>query len=124
MKSLNGDKFIYCKYWQNWSRVLRLKGRYFGQVEVTLTPINSHSDYAWKEKSFLNINIRQHLTDTKDDIIVDDLPDSVYDDMVSRIGKELTDRLIHEDFLPNIDFEKYRSLCNGGAPFNLIRKIK
>lgn len=42
--------------------------------------------------------------------------------MKDRLDHNLVDRLLHEDLLSCIDWDKYKKLCNGGASFYDIQK--
>lgn len=114
VKSKNGDKFIWSSYWHKWSRILvPMTNKVMWQVEVDLQPND--------EKR--TINIRRHCTmKSAHDKIVSELPMEVVEGMQKRFGEEITQRLLHEDFLPNIDWDKYEKRCNGGAEFDTIKK--
>lgn len=115
-----GKKFRYSSYWGTWSRVLRWQDKNQTQVEVDLTPVNSCWDFQWERTK--RINIREHSTSPgKSDKSTDELPLEVLNKMVSMLGGELVHRLLNEDFLSQIDWDKYQSICNGGASFNEIR---
>jgi hypothetical protein len=113
--------FVLSGYWGTWSRVLgenHPEGRY---IEVNLTPINGATEEEWR-KDVLPIRIRAHSTTRKrDDKIVDRLPAVVEARLIAHLGKELTARLLTEDFLSQIDWALYRKHCNGGANLDDIR---
>lgn len=118
MRSLmypRGGLFLYSAYWGKWSRVLQFMNKDMWQVEVDLTPvIGLTSDWLRVER----LNIREHGTarDARD-VITADLPDHVVETMRTRLPEELVQRLLHEDFLSNIDWTKYNAKNNGGASF-------
>jgi hypothetical protein len=70
------------------------------------------------------INIRRHATaySNHNNKVVTYLPDSALELMKTWLDKPLIERLLHEDFLPYIDWEKERKLSNAGAAFDLIKK--
>jgi hypothetical protein len=122
VKSRNGDMFIFSSYWGTWSRVLRAGNASIPTVEVDLTAINPNSDLAWPKVRA--INIREHRTarSAKDELSLA-LPDYAFDLMKSRMpDQQLLDRLLHEDLLPLIDWQKYQLACNGGAALADILK--
>ena len=122
VKSANGDKFVYCSYWGTWSRLLKPLGKHYGAVEVNLTAINPTSEHGWVDK-VSNLTIRVHRTpNSGNDRIVDTLPLDVYQLMSQWLSDETVERLINEDFISQIDFDKYRKHCNGGAAFELIKQ--
>lgn len=111
--------FHYSSYWHMWSRVLTSthKGRGGNFVEVNLTPIRN-----WQEE-VAGIRIRVHCTSRgRDDKTVATLPPEVRAKMVKNLGEELTQRLLTEDFLSQIDWERYQKACNGGANLADIKK--
>ena len=114
-----------CAYWGTWSRILKAD---YPFVEVDLTPINPHWHGrvrfdVWEKVR--QINIRQHGTsrDKADEFHLE-LPDKMRAFMVDGLGEELTHRLLTEDFLSQIDWNKYDlpGVCNGGAPLSKILK--
>jgi hypothetical protein len=114
--------FVYCSYWGTWGRVLRYMNRNVDQVEVNLTPINAGFG-DWK-KEVGRIVIRKHGTSRdKKDVYQAYLPGEVVDFMKKFLQDDhLVSRLINEDFLSQIDWDKYRKHNNGGAPLDLIKK--
>ena len=87
------------------------------QVEVDLTPINSWRDEEWKKTQ--SIRIRKHCTSPgRRDRETDFLPLWVAKRMVKMLGRPIVERLLYEDFLSQIDWEKYERKCNGGVNFN------
>lgn len=123
VRSKNNNIFIYSSYWGCWSRILQEAtphndGNY---IEVNLTAINPTYEHSWKEQIEM-IRIRRHGTSRdKKDRFVGTLPQEVVDMMLRYLAPELVERLLHEDFLPHIDWNLYRKHCNGGAPFEKIR---
>jgi hypothetical protein len=112
--SRNGDMFFYSSYWRTWSRVLAPEGALdVGIVEVDLTG-------NWERVR--TINIRAHRTARKSgDLLVRELPSEALEAMKKHMpGQAILDVLLHEDLLPQIDWYKYRKVCNGGAAFGNI----
>jgi hypothetical protein len=108
--------FIFSEYWRNWSRILESKNGWF--VEVDLTPIPG---YKWEDIS--QIKIRKHCT-TSNRKPVEKLPVNTIKEMVVNLGEDLTCRLLEEDFLTQIDWEKFKQLNNGGVSLHLCAKKK
>lgn len=107
---------IYSHHWRTWSRVLEAKNGEF--VELNLTHVNGGWD------SVLNEVIRHHRTlRGKKDIEQEFLPMFMRQVLVDKVGEDFANRLLTYDYLPEIDWDKYREISNGGAPFNQIRKI-
>jgi hypothetical protein len=134
--------YSYSKYWRTWSRVLKYDGPWCGSVcvEVNLTPINSSwPDADWDEE-VRPIIIRKHSSTyhplfpvsrflSDGDLVhtcttwcsygfkvVEELPTEIKEMMVEKLGEELVQRLLTEDFLSQIDWDKYDVNCNGGCP--------
>lgn len=124
IRSRNGDMFFYSAYWQCWSRVLAPEGAHeLGIIEVDLTPVNSFQDSAWERVKC--ISVRAHRTARRSgDLLVSELPASVVELMKKRLPptSALLDKLIHDDLMPQIDWYKYRKVCNGGAALGDILK--
>lgn len=121
VKSQNGDMFHYSAYWGSWSRVLRPQFGTNSTVEVDLTAINPSSDYGWPR--VLSCNIRAHRTArATNDILCLSLPAHTVQLMRSRTDEQTFNRLMHEDLLPLIDWDKYRKVDNGGAALANILK--
>lgn len=118
------NKFHYSSYWGKWNRVLQWQNfsgakRVF-QIEVDLQPINSWDPSAWEKTA--KINIRKHCTSpARKDIDSKTLPLYVAKQMIKILGRPLVERLLYEDFLSKIDWEKYERSCNGGASFEAIK---
>lgn len=105
-------EFHYSCTWSTWSRVLSTTDLHGPIVEVNLTPVH---DWA---SEVAQIRIRFHGTPfghCSYDKVTTELPARVRQQMVEKLGEELTERLLTEDFLPQIDYELYRRYCNGGA---------
>lgn len=113
--------FVFSNYWGTWSRVLQfMQGGSIlrAQIEVDLTPVNADG---WKDIE--EIHIRSHITARDDrDVYTADLPDHVLEAMRLRLQAPVIERLLHEDFLPQIDWVKHRAVSNGGA--SLFRCLK
>lgn len=110
--------FVYCAYWGTYSRVLQFmntRGSMFNlQVEVDLTAVNITNAYGWEK--IANINIRRHGTDrSARDIYMAELPSDALWHMKKWLSDEVIHRLLHEDFLPQIDWDLYNRNNNGGC---------
>lgn len=123
MKSQCNNEFYYSSYWGTWSRVLLKRGgEYQYQIELNLTPVNYPSDYACKEAIIRAPWIRKHLTATKESEYTHELPDNVYNAIVSIYGQVKADYLLHHDFLNEIDFNKLlTAYSNGGCSFYCVK---
>lgn len=126
-RSKNNNVFVYSSYWGTWSRVLyhesdrALKQRYdlpySPWIELDLTAINPTTINNWSDK-VQHANIRCHSTTRGDkDKIVGTLPGHVVQLMRRNLTEDCVQKLLHEDYLPYIDFEKGRKACNGGFHF-------
>lgn len=111
-------KYVYSNYWKTWSRVLEYKDGQF--VEVNLTVVNPKDASEWKRNS--SIIIRRHRTSQGEKSFTDVLPIEVIDELESHMSEDIVQRLLYEDFLPQIDWDRYNVYNNGGAEFELIRK--
>lgn len=121
MKSQNGDLFIYNSYWRTWSRVLRPMSDKHDQVEVDLTTPNSDIESEWE--AVRGIHIRKHCTSPRHgDKLEEELPDGVVKHLRCNVDEATLRRLLHEDFLPQIDWDKYQKVDNGGASLSQISK--
>ena len=114
----------FCSYWGVWSRVLGWEGGRY--VEVNLTPIPACYSSSWKT-DVIPIVIRRHGTARdwnggRGDISTNQLPLHILEAMHTALGAELTDRLLTEDFLSQIDWSRYEKSNNAGAPLDMIRK--
>lgn len=121
-------KFHYSAYWGTYSRVLSNDHKlpefpnHMGSiVEVNLTPVNPYHQEGWDRNK--NIIIRRHGTspDKKDQFYAV-LPPEIWKLLDTKFGKELRHRLVTEDFLSQIDWDKHRKVCNGGAALADCRK--
>lgn len=114
--------FHYCAYWGTWSRILsNEKGNV---VEVNLTPINSCYSSSW-ENDVLPIKFRSHGTSPGDrDRFEKELPAEVLANMKKNLGEELTNRLLSEDFLPQIDVPKGKRNNPQGGGFTFAQGAK
>lgn len=122
VRSKNNNVFVFSSYWNTWSRVL-VEMDSHGQahtVEVNLTALGS-SDWIKTE----SINIRRHVTSRdRNDKFVGTLPAKAVEYMREHMSDEIVERLLHEDFLPQIDWSLYSKHCNGGAQFDLIKIVQ
>lgn len=120
---------IYSGYWRHWSRVLYMEADSHLCVEVNLTPPNPTVEWEWKDR-IKPVILRQHRTGRdqwKDKLfrfVVDKSPvyQRLYAEISKHVGAPIAGRLMHEDFLPQIDWPEYQKHCNGGCPFDKCRK--
>lgn len=122
-RSRNNNMFVRGAYWRTWSRILqeRTERGEMYSIEVNLTPVNARRATSWEEQ-VTPIVIRRHMTARMHgDIFVGTLPAEVIEQMHTFLPFETVERLLHEDFLPQIDWDKYKQHCNGGAKFELIK---
>lgn len=113
--------FVYSSYWRTWSRVLKPRTRDSFQVEVNLTPANPTVPASWSQVR--DIVFREHCTARDaNDRYLERLPDSVIADMRLHVDEATIERLLHEDFLPQIDWVLYSQHDNGGCPLRLCQK--
>lgn len=117
-------KFHYSSYWMDWSRVLADPtdaGLGNDYIEVNLTPIPHSYGSTW-DTHVRQVRIRRHWTArATGDIECDELPAQIRQKMVEALGEEKTNRLLTEDFLPQIDWEAFKQR-NGGANLGDILK--
>lgn len=113
-------RYCYSSYWQTWSRlVAECDGNC---VEVNLSPLNG-----WSSKAGLDdvrgIRVRCHRTPkTPNDIVTDQLPPYLLEEMREHLGAELTQFMLTADFVNLVDWQSYRKANNGGASFYRIAK--
>lgn len=117
---MNYKKYVYSSYWRTWSRVLECKDGCF--VEVNLTAINPKDASEWERNS--SIIIRRHRTSQCGNSFSDIIPMYALAELESHMSEDVVQRLLYEDFLPQIDWDRYNAYNNGGAEFELIRKEK
>lgn len=132
----------YSGYWRRWSRVLFLNEKFKGHrvVEVNLSPINEHMKDSW-EQQVLPLVIRAHSTgfdirkhrdgaymmgsDKLFRYVVRNKNSVVYRELRGMMQRslpiEIVQRLLFDDFLSLIDWEKYHKNCNGGCPLGKCR---
>lgn len=117
----NHDWFSYDKYWNTWNRVLVRRGLVQGykkEITISLTPINNlYSEENIKE--ILDLKIRTHQTDTKEDLYTHVLPYTVFNTMSKHFTKEQLDLLLDKDILKYVDLSKLldSKLNHGGVKF-------
>lgn len=117
----NHDWFSYDNYWKTWNRVLVRRGLVQGfkrEIVISLTPIdNLYSEENIKE--ILDLKIRTHQTDTKEDLYTHVLPYTVFNTMSKHFTKEQLDLLLDKDILKYVDLSKLldSKLNNGGVKF-------
>lgn len=110
--------FLYNSYWRTWTRVLLESMNREGIcVEINLTHINGHWDRVPLEI------IRRHTTNRGvNDRLTNVLPLDIQAAIKHNVGEELYKRLLTYDYLPEIDWQKYDKICNGGAEFAKVRR--
>lgn len=111
-------------YWRTYSRVLTFTDGPGAcrQVEVNLTPIPCCYSSSW-ENDVAPIRIRAHCTARHEgDLGMKEPPPEVLAEMKAHLGDDLVHRLLTEDFLSQIDWDKYESVRNGGANLQDILK--
>ena len=107
-------EYHFCSYWNTWSRRLSENNPHGPIIEVNLTPLSygcpvsrcrETNNTPWA-CDVAPIHIRAHGTaSAKRDINTDTLPDDVRAAMIKNLGLQLTERLLTEDFLSQIDFD-------------------
>lgn len=108
--------YQYTAYWRTWSRVLLddFNGQF---IELNLTHVNG--DWGGVK----NETIRVHSTPrAKDDKVQRELPLAIKQAMIASLGSALCLRLLTFDYLPNIDWTRYKQANNGGASYNVITR--
>jgi hypothetical protein len=111
---------VWDSYWGTYSRSLGKIGDY-DKVEVDLTPVNGWTNIDGEEglnvAKVRSINIRRHCTAMdRGDRYLNLLPQQVHHAMIEHLGLDLTRRLLTEDFLPQIDWDKYRLHATAALP--------
>jgi hypothetical protein len=92
------------------------------QIEVDLTPVNIRSPNAdWLRIEDITIR-RHHTARGLHDKYMQELPDHVLANMREQLSEVTIQRLLHEDFLPQIDWSLYSKHCNGGCALHLCIK--
>jgi hypothetical protein len=122
-RKVQANGFTFSGYWHSWSRVLAVGHPAGRVVEVTLTPHN-HGQSAW-DTEVRPIFVRAHCTPLsrdRGDIFLMELPPSVRRLMVASLGEELTNRLLTENFLDQIDWDLYRQKQGSGPGLEDIRR--
>lgn len=123
----------YSGYWRTWSRVLFVDYAKGEWVEVNLTPINPTVRRSWPEQVF-GLVIRHHRTgydprqgDRLFRHVVKNRHSVVYQElkglMLPNVPIEIVHRLLNEDFLSEIDWNRYTEANHGGGgvPFALCK---
>lgn len=125
-------KFHFSNYWGHWSRTLvspNIRPELmnngsvgFEYIELNLTAINGERG-DW-ETEVEPIVFRSHCTiPNYKDKDTEELPADVLDMMKAKLGEELTETLLNDDFLSEIDLNKLRSkMTGGGVCFEDIKK--
>ena len=126
----------YSGYWQKWSRVLFIEknGPYW--LEVNLTPVNPHLQDNWVAQ-VMSLTLRLHLTSmepgrdklfravmkNKHSLVFQEVKTA----MLRRMPIDVVHRLLNEDFLAKLDWERYITAQSsptyrgGGIPFALCK---
>lgn len=90
-------------------------------VEVNLTPISwatARNNEVWVDE-VAGIRIRAHgTTPSPGDVFTYELPNVVGNTMMKHLSPVLLDRLLYEDFLSQINWDRYTQISNGGADLN------
>lgn len=116
--------FVYSRYWNTWSRLLATQhdcSPYtltHAAVELDLTPVNAHREENWAR--IATYRIRAHHTPIAQP--VDQLPENILEEMRLHLSEEVINKLLNYNFLPEIDWTKYKLVVNGGADFDDIKK--
>lgn len=114
--------FVYSSYWRVWSRLLLRQKLGYSAVEIDLTPPDITKADQWQRVA--DVYIRQHRTAPQaQDRLVSELPDMVLNLMKQSIPDEALQRLLTEDFLPQIDWRAYKMYSNGGCAFERCKRI-
>jgi hypothetical protein len=116
--------FVFSAYWRTWSRVLRFSQHgecNQTQVEVDLTATNPTTALHWPRVQAINIR-EHHTARNARDLYTADLPLQVVELMRTWMPEEVVQRLLHEDFLPQIDWDKYQKHNNGGCRLHMCLK--
>jgi hypothetical protein len=115
----------YCSYWGTWSRVICPYTHEHGVIELNLTPVNPGFPHSWAEQ-IEPIIFRHHGTQLgrRDIWGYIPLPEDWKAFMVEKIGEELTNRLLTEDWLPLLDIPKVKwgQPRGGGISFQDCKK--
>lgn len=114
--------FHYSSYWETWSRVLRERDERGNTVELNLTPIRCCSSSTWDNHVKGGVICNYFTVGGPHDKLVPELPPEILDSMVQNLGMKEVYFLLNEDFLPQIDWEKYSRFNNGGCKFALCQK--
>lgn len=118
------SKFKYCNYWMTWNRCFPMFGNNF--IELDLTPVNPGTASAW-EKTKQEV-FRSHGTIDKKDKFVEVLPELIQLRMEKFYGYDLTNRMLHHDYLSEITLEDiFNANCKsngGGVPLQAIKDIR
>lgn len=129
---------VYSGYWRTWSRVLHIDQDGPLMVEVNLTPVNPTMNKSWVEQVF-PLMIRAHTTARNPDggdrlyrYVMKNKQSIVYQEvkkaMLRYCAIELVHRLICDDFLSEICWDRYAAMRispsyrGGGVPFALCKR--
>lgn len=129
---------VYNAYWRKWSRVLHLPKDHGWMVELNLTPIDPSKTDNWVAQVY-PMMIRVHLTglnfqagDRVYRHIVKNKASVVYQEvrhaLLRKVPIEIVHRLVNEDFISEIDWERYVTAQaspfyrGGGIPFAKCKK--
>lgn len=126
----------YSGYWKTWNRVLYMDREEVHFVEMNLTPVNPGEQRSWVNQVY-PLLVRVHSTrmqsgDRLYRSVVKNKTSVVYNElkkaMMGHVAIELMFRLLSEDFIEKIDWNKYEQMrkspayYGGGVPFALIKR--
>src|ERR1043166_7776947 len=111
-----GELCLKCDgYWRTWNRVLHMDLQGSRMVELNLTPIDPLKRDSWVKEVFsmcIRVHttghggtdrIFRHVVKNKQSIVFQEVKRA----MLREVPIELAHRLLNEDFLSQIDWEKY-----------------
>lgn len=126
MLSNNKDWFYKDSYFHIWHRVILRGGgdQYPHQVSIPLTALNLDSKSDWADVSQVRIvRTEPRYAAFKDTgTWTHHLPDEVYEMMVTNIGKQKADFLVHADILPIIDWDVWARYNNAGCFLDICQR--
>lgn len=124
MKGPPVPKFIYSDYWRTWERVLCVFDR-TKYVKLDITPINGWGGCHVSRVTLETI--RAASGPDKKDIVADELPIEVLQDLYLVYPFEFVDRLLGYNYMAEVsldDIEAAMKKSNGGGvPFEAIKEI-
>lgn len=112
-------KYRHNAYWRTWNR--SLGSNQHGIWEANLTPVNASFGQKEWDRQVASIKIRCHRTPPSySDMFVDELPTEVLEQMLDHLSTDVVCKLLFADLTSDIDYDKYRAVCNGGAELERI----